>query len=141
MAIYVLIVETTLKAVPGLIMVVSTTAGSTVMVNIMAYVTGMSNPICHACHPFIFALAHRDFKEILYRRSAQLQKGDSSRSGAGKVSVVAPVNRDRLVVNLPPQPSPSTSRCSVATRYSCRTSLSGKVENSGNQSQIKQKTV
>ncbi|VDN42996.1 unnamed protein product [Gongylonema pulchrum] len=67
MAIYVLIVETTLKAVPGLIMVVSTTAGSTVMVNIMAYVTGMSNPICHACHPFIFAFAHRDFKEVLYR--------------------------------------------------------------------------
>ncbi|VDN19750.1 unnamed protein product [Gongylonema pulchrum] len=73
MTIYVLIVETTLNAVPGLIMVVSITAGSTVMVNIMAYVSGMGNYMCHACHPFIFAFSHRDFKEVLYRRSTQTQ--------------------------------------------------------------------
>ncbi|VDN19749.1 unnamed protein product [Gongylonema pulchrum] len=73
-AIHVLIVEATLNSAPELFAVFSSLSKSIVFVNIYAYTTGVCAPLRALCHPFIFALSHRDFNEILHIRIAQIYR-------------------------------------------------------------------
>ncbi|VDK70452.1 unnamed protein product [Gongylonema pulchrum] len=88
-AIYVLFVETVLRALPELFTLLASIIDSIVITNCMAYFVGISAPMCSVCHPFIFAFSHHDFKEILFRRIARAQNWEPAKSGTGTASTAA----------------------------------------------------
>ncbi|VDN17869.1 unnamed protein product [Gongylonema pulchrum] len=71
------------------------------LIDAMGYAVGVCASLNGVCHPFIFAFAHRDFKEVLQRRGGLIQKisATSSHFTNGRAPTIIgniPGNRGQL---------------------------------------------
>ncbi|VDN23417.1 unnamed protein product [Gongylonema pulchrum] len=60
------------------------------LIDAMGYAVGVCASLNGVCHPFIFAFAHRDFKEVLHRQGGLIQKisATSSHFTSGRAPTV-----------------------------------------------------